>query len=160
MSLSSQTLSPVQAFQPGADLWLVPPPSVSGWGRQIDWYLNFQISRGLDTRPQKRAKSLDQFLEKIQWSLPASYISNDAPLLISSEGRLQARWVLLPNQWQSPLEMFRQALPLRPQKIRVFLPPQLSADLVLSEPVRKLLETATSPAGVPLEIEILNEINP
>lgn len=121
-----QVLSSVQALQPGADLWIMAIPSDSHWSRQVDWYLNFQISRGLQTKIPERSMNLEKLLHDVQWTLPESFIAKENPLLIAAAGRLPARWVLLPQTFDVSLSFLEKASQLQPGTVRLFLPPSIA----------------------------------
>lgn len=148
-----QILSSTQALLPGADLWILPHPEVSAISRSVDWYLNFQMSRGLQNKPRRRSDTLESLLRTIKWALPATMEPSESPLLIAASGRLPAQWVLMPSRWTTNLEFLHQAAPLKPQRVRLFLPATLSPDVFRA--------TTAGPALAQLlekfEIEVLAE---
>lgn len=146
-------LSSVQALQPGADLWIMSTPETSSFARNIDWHLNFQISRGLQNQSRRRSDPLEALLKKIRWNLPAQVTLPESPLLISALGRLPTQWVLLPEKWNSELSFLAAAAKLRPQKIRVFLPATLSPNLFRAVGAGPVVRELTQN----IEIEIIAE---
>lgn len=148
-----QTLSATQAFQPGADVWILPTPEVSPTARNVDWLLNFQITRGLANEPRRRGDVLENLLKKIKWALPSSKSTDGQPLLIAAAGRLPTRWVLLPAQWDEGLTFLKSAAELQPLKVRLFLPANLSPDVFRASTASPLLGEMSRK----FEIEILAE---
>lgn len=148
-----QLLSATQAFHQGADVWILPSPEVSALSRNIDWQLNFQITRGLANIPRRRGEMLETLLKKIKWPLPSTHDKDHSPLLIAATGRLPTRWVMMPSVWSADLDFLKQVAPLNPGKVRLFLPTTLSPEIFRA--------TTASPALRSLsqrfEIEVLSE---
>lgn len=148
-----QLLSATQAYQPGADVWILPPPEASALARNVDWLLNFQITRGLANEPRRRGEQLEGLLKKIKWALPAAHDQSGSPLLIAAAGRLPTRWVLLPERWDGELSFLKAAAELRPAKLRLFLPATVSPDLFRASTASPLLREMSDR----FEIEVLAE---
>ncbi len=129
--MAISTLSQASALNPGSDLWIVPNIKNSRWTANLDWYLNFQISKALrHDRVQLSAYTeevlLDTELERVQIDLAST-----SPLMIASHNHLPNKWVVI-VQWQQDLEAWvKQAhqiwSQLREPSLRFFLPPGQSA---------------------------------
>lgn len=117
-----QALNPSQALQSGADLWVVSPPELSTWSRQIDWYLNFQISRGLRNQSRPRPAQISHLLQQIQWDLPEQFLDESQSLLISSLRRLPTPWVYLTTEWDREGQFLAPLMGLKPRVLRLFPP--------------------------------------
>ncbi len=125
-----QTLSKAGAYRPGADIWVIPELNSSKWSRQIDWYLNFIISRGTTHSPKKLSKTLTHILSENDMKLTPFKLNKQAPLMFASQHRLpNKQTVLLPLnkekvKWiQSILKLWSG---LNHPFIRVFLPPNFT----------------------------------
>lgn len=148
-----QLLSATQAYQPGADVWILPQPESSQLSRNVDWLLNFQITRGLANEPRRRGEQLETLLKKIKWTLPPSHDKSGSPLLIASTGRLPTRWVLIPEVWDAELSFLNSAADLMPAKLRLFLPASISPDLFRASTASPQLKDLSKK----FEIEVLAE---
>lgn len=80
----------LSALSPGATLWILPPPSESAWSTRIDWYLGFQLRRGLPHRRFDFSSDMRQLMEAYEETLPKIPRTDESPLMIASEN-------LLPN---------------------------------------------------------------
>ncbi|MBX3019051.1 MAG: hypothetical protein KF767_14280 [Bdellovibrionaceae bacterium] len=148
-----QLLSATQAYQPGADVWILPFPEASALARNVDWLLNFQITRGLANEPRRRGEQLEGLLKKVKWSLPPAHDKAGSPLLIGAAGRLPTRWVLLPERWDADLQFLQPAADLGPAKVRLFLPANVSPDIFRASVASPFLQQMSRK----FEIEVLAE---
>lgn len=128
--MKTQVLSSVQALQPGAEIWILPTPHESPWSARIDWYLNFQLSRGLKNQSAHRSPVLEKLLDEIKWALPADVQIKHAPLLIATMGRLPAEWILVPERWDQADKIFEPTLGLKRQHLRVFAPSHFKSSVL------------------------------
>jgi hypothetical protein len=124
----------LQAFQNPADIWFFPPLKHSRWIAQADWYLNWQLCKGLEYTGLHLPKEVLQVAELYQVEVPGpSPRLHGAPLLVSTAGRLPARnVVVLDNpgalgEWFKEVERVSQGL--KAKKIQVFLPASVSQDM-------------------------------
>src|SRR5882757_1653589 len=79
------------------DLWVLPPPSHSRWFAPIDWYLNWQLCKGLAHTPTKAPIELFRILEDSGLNIIMDPPLEDPPLMVASVGRLPAsKCVVLP----------------------------------------------------------------
>jgi len=129
--MTTSSLSSVQALQPGAEIWVIPPPAESAWAARIDWYLNFQISRGLASKPSSRSSVIEKLLSNIKWTLPLDFKVDHASLLIAPMGRVPANWILIPEAWNNEEHLLRQLKDLKSAKIRIFPPAGVSVDRLI-----------------------------
>lgn len=129
--MSTSVLSQASAFNPGADLWIVPHLDKSHWTAQLDWYLNFQISKASRRESPHTSDFVNQVvattgLDKFQYSVP-----ENAPLMISTEKLLPNKWVVVipwnknMGEWSSTISKIWGDL--KEPSLRVFLPPGLSS---------------------------------
>ena len=98
-----QSLSPAQALNGGAQLWVLSNPEYSSWNYQIDWYLSFLLQKTRINTLKATSLSSDSLIKKyklfsFQWTPPSSF-----PILIDSSS-------YLPNLWTLELEYSSQWL--------------------------------------------------
>lgn len=128
--MSIQTLSQANAYSQGAELWIVPDSRCSSWTNEIDWYLNFQISKfnaretHFSTQPFENLQTECDFLIRV----PPTSDANE--LLIACERRLPTRYlVVIPfelnlESWLvQSLQKFKE---LKVNNVRIFLPKSIS----------------------------------
>lgn len=98
--MSVRTLDLLQAFSPGADLWIVGNLDHSTWARKIDWYLHFQLLRAETHQAPQLSKELKTILE--QWDFQAPHLQMDEkrdPLMVASRDFLPNKLTLqVPEQ--------------------------------------------------------------
>jgi hypothetical protein len=134
--MSSSILSQASAFHPGSDLWILPELEKSHWTEQIDWYLNFQISRSGRHTLAALPEYLNEVLTETGLNLKKPAVSLQNPLMIASHSLLPNRWIVI-IPWESDIEKWAsQAFDIwqklnRPS-LRVFLPPGQNAGALLS----------------------------
>lgn len=79
-------------FASSSDLWVLPPPRVSAWFSRVDWYLNFQMSKGVAYSGLHLPNETLRLSEEYETPLPApTALDASAPLLVLSLGRLPTR---------------------------------------------------------------------
>lgn len=127
----AQLLSAASALNPGSDLWIVPDPSNSRWVVKLDWYLNFQIMQSGRHHAAALSRDVQQLLTEIDWSSPAVKVPNKAPLMISVDNRLPARWLVVVPSPEPLSDWIGRLLEvwggLRKPSLRIFLPTGLQA---------------------------------
>lgn len=127
----AQLLSVASAFNPGQDLWIVPDTAGSRWTVRLDWYLNFQITKTSRLSPATLPHEMLDILREIDWEPSHPHTSAQAPLLVSCESRLPARWVAVvpdsseTDDWSARTVALWQGLG-RPS-VKIFLPTGLQA---------------------------------
>lgn len=125
------------AFGQGAQLWIIPDPETSSWGRKIDWYLNLQIRRARGHQSPVRSPDLVAVLEKNALNLPVYQRSAEFPLLVSSHDHLPSRSVLQIPPVQSASEWLGLAIQywqkLKEPTVRLFLPEFISEEFIVGE---------------------------
>lgn len=84
-----------QSWTAGCDLWVTSSPDKSSWSRKMDWYLNFRITKGFQSKMPERPAALETLLGKVKWALPESRNWNTEPLLIAANQNLPCKWVLV-----------------------------------------------------------------
>src|SRR4051812_13653439 len=70
------------------DLWIIPPAAHSQWFARIDWYLNWQMSKGLAFQRQKPSVELFRIIESAGLNYLAEPESPSTPLMIASAGKV------------------------------------------------------------------------
>lgn len=86
MSESANTTDP---FAGPCDLWVLPPPRASAWFSRVDWYLNWQLSKGIAYSGLHLPNEVLRLSEDYEVPLPApTPLPENAPLLVLSLGRL------------------------------------------------------------------------
>ncbi|HWU43037.1 MAG TPA: hypothetical protein VN132_06345, partial [Bdellovibrio sp.] len=127
--MAMNLVSPVSAFNPGADLWVVPHLEKSQWTARLDWYLNFQICRASRHKNAQTPLFVNEIIKEAELEKFYRPVSSKAPLMIASEQLLPNKWVVvLPwtedaDSWSK--EIFRIWSGLKEPMLRVFLPPGL-----------------------------------
>jgi hypothetical protein len=86
-----------EALGPGADLWILPESQLSHWTQQIDWHLNFQISRAQLHQSQNLSPVAKEILFKCALENLDWVEEHSERLLILSSQNLPNRWVLVLN---------------------------------------------------------------
>lgn len=76
-------------FSNPCDLWVLPPPRASTWFARVDWYLNWQLSKGVAYAGLHLPNEVLRLSEEYELTLPAvAPVDPLAPLLVLSQGRL------------------------------------------------------------------------
>ena len=125
------SLPPTQAFNPGADLWVVGLPEESTWALKIDWEINFQILRAAKHVSPRIAPELNELLNVTDLRTPTPPVSSPA-LLIAADLNLPCRWVLSLEEWKTPL-IEKAWRDLGQPTLRVFLPRNQNPELLTQE---------------------------
>lgn len=118
-------------FGPGSDLWIVPERKNSQIVKNLDWYLNFQISKSVHHQPKNPAPAILDILKKsglegYDWAPQEA----DALLILSSK-HVPNRWVMVlkgsdqPDAWvERAVEKWKK---MNSPTVRIFLPQGLSS---------------------------------
>lgn len=69
-------------------LWVIPPPGKSAWFAKIDWYLNWQMIRGLAHESQRPSTELLRLAREHGLPEPILSSTTRTPLMIAARGRL------------------------------------------------------------------------
>lgn len=109
------------------DLWVLPPPRLSAWFPRVDWYLNWQLSKGLAYSGLNLPSETLHLMEQYETPLPrVPEADAEQPLLVLSHNRLPAAKcvvVEMASGLKPWLERVHQiALDLGAKNARVFLP--------------------------------------
>lgn len=124
--MATQTLYKSGAFGAGADLWIIPNDEQSSWSHQIDWYLNFLLSRAKNHQTKEIPEDLLKLAERYEVSLAAHTPSQKTPLMIASEHYFPNKQVVLihdPEDFALWLKQAHQIWQnLGKPSLRVFLP--------------------------------------
>ena len=124
-------LSQATAFNPGADLWIVPQLEKSQWTAKLDWYLNFQICKASRHLTAHTAITVNDIVKEADLQAFYQPVSETAPLMIPSEELLPNKWVVV-IPWSGNIESWNKKVlevwkGLREPACRVFLPPGQTA---------------------------------
>lgn len=109
-----------------SDLWVIPPPLRSSWFAKIDWYLNWQLCKGLAHGTRRAPVEILRVTEEhgLPWYPPP--VADPNPLMVLSKGRLPAIrcLVLEPGNsiktWLTQVRFLAQQMNLH--TLRVYLP--------------------------------------
>ena len=115
-----------------ADLWVLPSPSVSRWFANIDWYLNWQLCKGLKFEPTKASVELFRVMEEGDFIFRESPHAKSSPLLTLAQGRIPAERCLVieaPSELEGWLRTVHANVDkLRAANVRIFLPKGVAID--------------------------------
>jgi hypothetical protein len=120
------TALPVNPLTFPADVWVLPSATHSQWFSRIDWYLNWQLSKGLAHEPTRLSLDLLRIMDENGIAIQSPVQGGPMPLMVISQGRIPAaKCVVL----ESPVEIapWLQAVHallsgLGPTKAQIFLP--------------------------------------
>lgn len=128
-------LSHAQAFSSGAELWICPDYSYisnidSNWCAQIDWQLNFALSKYHTHTPCEAPTKLVEIIEATQLPVVSSQKKTTKHILIPCENLLPAKWCLFFNMNENALVDLIKNIKkdLNVKTIRLFSPAQWSKD--------------------------------
>lgn len=76
-------------FQIQADTWFFPPSLQSSWFAQVDWYLNWQMSKGLSYSGFHMPTETLNTAQNFEIAVPET-LFRQSPLLVSTQGRIPA----------------------------------------------------------------------
>lgn len=119
-------LSAASAYNPGADLWILPSQKQSRWFNRVDWYLNFQLIKATRHHSPKIALELQDLT--VECELPAVKIGNPPHRqMVYSPSLLPNKWVVVVEEGQDfhhwINEIHQIWKNLNEPSLRVFLPP-------------------------------------
>ena len=109
-----------------ADLWVLPPAAQSQWFSQVDWYLNWQLCKGLAFERVKPSVELIRVLEETGISYEEQSAVRASPLMVIAEGRLPAAVCVVVDYpktlkgWLKSVHKVSQGL--KAKSLRIFLP--------------------------------------
>lgn len=117
-----EVLSAQSIWTPGADLWITAPPAQSKITQNMDWYMNFQITKSLSSQMPNISERLQEILDRCELS-NLSFQDDENHILIAAQKFLPTQWLLISSfseNWAEQLVPKWQKLN-RP-KARIFLP--------------------------------------
>jgi len=117
-------------FGPGSDLWIVPERKNSNTVQNLDWYLNFQISKSVHHQPKNPAPQVLEILKKCALEGYDWAPQEAEALLILSSHAVPNRWVMV-LKGSDRLEAWAETAATKWKKmnsptVRVFLPQGVS----------------------------------
>lgn len=113
------------------DLWIVPPSQHSAWFAQLDWYLNFQMCKGMAHQPAVPDAHVFRLAHEYGVKVEESPLPAGAPLLIACKNLAPAAHCLvLPfngdlKNWM--VEAKTIAFKMKCESVEVFLPAGVDA---------------------------------
>lgn len=125
----SEAVDVSDPFSTPCDLWVIPPPRMSSWFARLDWYLNWQMTRGLAYSGLHLSNELMSLAEHYEVQVPDLKVPDEPPLLVLSHARVPAKKCLVLNMRPGGLgEWLREAhdigVKLGAEKLQIFLPAQ------------------------------------
>ncbi len=120
-------------FASPCDLWVLPPPRASAWFAHVDWYLNWQLSKGLAYSGLNLPHEVGRMAEILEVEVPTIQISEQPNLLVLSQGRIPSKkCVVIDDTKNFDRDWVRQvvevAKELDAKRVHVFLPAKLSVN--------------------------------
>jgi hypothetical protein len=130
--LAIQILYRAQAFGPGNELWVIPGGTNTPLFKKMDWYLNFQISRARTHKSEELAPQLKTIMTESQLQSLAPHHEESTALMVAAEHHFPTKKVIeVPvkknkESWAKDIQEIWSGL--NKPSLRVFLPPQISAE--------------------------------
>ena len=130
--MSTSILSQAGRFNPGSELWIVPPIQISRQTLQIDWYLNFQISQARLRKKATCSPELSEVLKLTELDFIEDIKSKNNCFMIAAAQQLPCRFVVVIDfdddlkSWTKDLH--QTWIGLGQPSLRVFLPPEITAN--------------------------------
>ena len=127
-SRGPQTLFQHGALASGSKLWVIPSPEDCDWTPQLDWYLNFQISRAAFHKPQKLSNHLQEIINENELNVvdATAKLEENPNLMIACERRLPAEMLIrvptLTDHKSWIANVYKIWLQVHKPSLRVFLP--------------------------------------
>ena len=109
-----------------ADLWVLPPASQSSWFARVDWYLGWQMCKGMNYRLPTISSDLQILARDHKIPVPQIHVKAQRPLLIATRGLLPTNSLaVLPlnddvKAWLA--EAKKMATEMGAREVLVFLP--------------------------------------
>ncbi|MCK6597307.1 MAG: hypothetical protein L6Q37_03000 [Bdellovibrionaceae bacterium] len=122
-------LSSNQAYNPGADLWIVPNFENSKISINIDWYNNFLLGKTSRRVAKNLSSELEDVITETELKLTSPKSPAKSPIMIASDLSLPNRWtvMLVFNQdvksWCKEIQ--KLYFDLKKPSMRIFLPSNL-----------------------------------
>ena len=108
--MSILNLNTNAALSPGHDIWFVCEPEQSYWATQIDWHINFQISRSKLHKSAELKNEVKEIIADQELELKTDFSSyQNKALLIYSGFNLPAKYIVKIAYNQSSAEWIQQA---------------------------------------------------
>ncbi len=146
-----QTLSGLQAFSPGSDLWVVPQEAEFSLFDRLDWYLNLLLSKSLAHQVQEPSLQILDLLKKTDQHFVRQSLPSPAAHLFVVPHLVPAKYLVhLPYTgslatWAKAIDL--QAQQLRATTLRIFLP-RSANELLLPSHFQKPEDAATPSVSV------------
>lgn len=120
-------------FSNPCDLWVLPPPRASAWFARVDWYLNWQLAKGVAYSGLHLPNEVLRLSEDYEVPLPpVVQMESTAPLLVLSHGRLPTGKCVVVDAkafGKGWLEQVHEiCLNLDAKSVHIFLPAKMDLD--------------------------------
>ena len=122
-------LSSNQAYNPGADLWIVPNFENSKISINIDWYNNFLLGKTSRRTTQNLSAELENVIAETELKLNSPKAPTKSPIMIASDLSLPNRWTVMLafdqdiRSWCKEIQ--KLYFDLKKPSMRIFLPSNL-----------------------------------
>ncbi|MCB0369139.1 MAG: hypothetical protein KDD45_06705 [Bdellovibrionales bacterium] len=122
-------LSSNQAFNPGADLWVIPDFVNSKIANKLDWYNNFIFKKTLAHSRPEFSSEISQIIQETEIPTKAFQTKVEDNLMIATAKQLPNRWTVMvwyhnnPSDWCQ--KIFKLYQDLGKPDLRIFLPTNL-----------------------------------
>lgn len=132
--MAHQELSKNTALNPGCDSWFIPHFHQSNWAKQIDWYLNFQLTKLATKKSFKVNPHIEEIAKEEEFEIPILNLKENAPILTACSKHLPTSHLIQVHfedleSWVK--DIYDIAKQMRLFKLRIFLPKSYShLDLV------------------------------
>lgn len=109
-----------------SDLWVLPTPNHSNWFSHVDWYLNWQLCKGLAYSGLSLPTQVYRVAEENELQVGSFKTDDGSPLLVLSQGRIPASSCVVLDfekalkEWVGRAHSVAQKLGAK--KVHVFLP--------------------------------------
>lgn len=140
--MAIKKLHPYHAFNPGADIWILPEKKTSLWACALDWHINFLISKIQSKKEKEIPLPIQNTLsfEEMEMDTHPQYI-NDKVLLSTHEYLPNLATIILKDKlsiekWTDSILILAQDLKSR--SIRIFLPKSYREEDFLKSALTKI----------------------
>ncbi len=123
----------IDPFANPCGLWVLPPPRLSAWFPLVDWYLNWQMSKGIAYSGIHLPNEVLRLAEDYEVELPVIKPTHQpAPLLVLAKGRLPTDKCVVLDFLDDEKQWLKHAheisLNLDVKNVHVFLPNKVAKE--------------------------------
>ncbi len=129
--MSAHKLAAVQAFDPGADLWMIEDNFNDHWWNEIDFRSGFLLSASLYHHKKPMPRQIETLLSETELKT-YTFHEDENLLLLGTAQHFHNRWILLWKNNPEPAvkKMAQMAEQLKVKNIRVFSADQAVHQLI------------------------------